>query len=77
MTLGRIGLKFDYRDRKKYEALNRADEALYQLWKHCEVDSELSDAVNTLQHKFIHPAIREMETKAMAKINEEEEMKPY
>jgi hypothetical protein len=49
------------RDRKRLEALREADEALYRLWKQSEVNSQEMAAINALQEKFIHPAIREME----------------
>jgi hypothetical protein len=45
------------RTRKRLEALQKADLALYELWKQSEINSDEMVAINNLQKKFIQPGI--------------------
>jgi hypothetical protein len=49
------------RTKKRLNALRKADEALYELWKQSEVNSEEMAAINRLQIAFVQPAIIEIE----------------
>ena len=52
------------RHKKRLAVLRAADQALYSLWRQSEVGSEEYHAINTLQTKYIHPAIRKLEAEA-------------
>jgi hypothetical protein len=53
--------KLSKRDQKRFDALRKADQALYELWKQSEVDSNEMRCINRLQVEYIHPAIRGFE----------------
>ena len=57
---GRETSKLSSRDLAKLKALQEADKALEQLWKHCEIGSWESLEVSRMQKVVIHPAIRQL-----------------
>jgi hypothetical protein len=53
------------RDRQYLRRLREADEALYQLWKKCEVNSTIMSALNSFQCNYIHEEIRKVESRIL------------
>lgn len=53
--------KLSPRDAARLKALQAADKALYELWKQSDIYSQEMYAINNLQKKFIHPAIKKLE----------------